>query len=541
MESLVSRLRQLDSLTLRKLAGDTIVRAIEQSTPTDTEKALAEILLLKYGSEILNQQRIRLALIDVLSPREAVQFCSKLGLASAEPTACYQQLQRHFENYGAAKSKQFADFFGLDPSYYYSSPSDLREERFLVTVGSQEQVALKPYLHGYQKRIKDDLLERMEKRGDRFLLQMPTGAGKTYTALEAVVDLLRKPRMDKFVVWLVDSNELAEQALESFTYLWKLKGDKELFVYRLFKNFQPDFSLERGGIVFASFAKMHSILSNTEHEGYASLWHLIGHCELLIVDEAHTSMAETYEQCIRSFMNTEATILGLTATPGRTTPEATQELVALYQADLITMKDETGKELDNPIGYLQANGYLAQLKTELLETGITVESKNENRILADLAGSASRNQKVLEQIELAHQAEESTLVFACTVDHVFALTVLCRANNIPSEFIIGSVDQGKRLDILERFRRRLLFILINLDILSTGVDVPNVNKIILTRPVGSPILYSQILGRALRGPKNGGNPQNTVVNLQDNLLNYPSASLLYTQFREDWNATVIRR
>lgn len=541
MEPLVSRLRQLDSLTLRSLAGSTIVRAIEDSTPTDTEKALAEILLLKYSSEILNQPEIRLALIDVLSPVEVVELCDKLRLPYDDPTSCYLQLHRYFTSYGENKSRQLVDFFGLDSTYYYKSPADLREARFLVTVENREQVALKPYLHGYQKRIKDDLLARILSPGGRFLLQMPTGAGKTYTALEAVVDLLRKPRMDKYVVWLVDSNELAEQALESFSYLWKLKGDKELMVYRLFKNFLSDFSLENGGIVFASFAKMNSILSNTQHEGYASVWHLINHCELLIVDEAHTSMAETYEQCIRSFMNSDATIVGLTATPGRATPEATQELVALYQADLLTMKDENGEEIDNPIGYLQANGYLAKLRTEMLETAISVDSADERRILTDLAKMPSRNNKILEQIELAHQAEESTILFACTIDHVFALTILCRSRDIPSEFIIGSVDQGKRLEILERFKRRELFVLINLDILSTGVDVPNVNKIIITRPIGSPILYSQILGRALRGPKNGGNAENTVINLQDNLLNYPSANLLYTQFREDWNATVIRR
>lgn len=542
MELLVTRLRQLDSLTLRKLAGDTIVHAVEDVAPTDTEKELAEILLLKYGKEILNQKEIRLALIDVLQPAEAVEFCRKIGWDSSDTASCYQKLHRHFENYGELKSKQLVDFCGLDPLYYYTPQADEREPHFLISIQHGEQVSLKSYLHDYQKRIKDDLFERMLSPGDRFLLQMPTGAGKTYTALESVVDLLRQPRMNKYVVWLVDSNELAEQALQSFFYLWKLKGDKELFAYRLFRNFLPDFRQEQGGIVFASFAKVHSVLSKRQHEGYDSLWHLINHCELLIVDEAHTSVADTYAQCIRAFVDTDETsVLGLTATPGRTTPESTQELVALYKANLITMKDSGGKEIDNPIGYLQERGYLAELKTEILETGITVDYAEEKRILADLAVSAPRNRKILEQIELAHNAEESTLVFACTIDHVFALTILCRSRNIPSEFITGEVDQGRRLDILERFKARDFFVLINLDILSAGVDVPNVNKIIITRPIGSPILYSQILGRALRGPKNGGNPQNTVINLQDNLLNYPSANLLYTRFREDWDTTIIRR
>lgn len=542
MELLITRLRQLDSLTLRKLAGDTIVRAVEDIAPTDTENELAEILLLKYGKEILNQKEIRLALIDVLQPTEAIEFCKKLGLNSTDSASCYQELHRHFESYGELKSRQLVDFCGLDSAYYYTSQSDERERHFIITIQGGEVVPLKSYLHKYQKRIKDELFEKMLNPGDRFLLQMPTGAGKTYTALEAVVDLLRQPRMQKYVVWLVDSNELAEQALQSFFYLWKLKGDKELFIYRFYRNFLPDFRQEQGGIVFSSFKKMYSVLSNREHEGYDSLWHLINHCELLIVDEAHTSVADTYEQCIRSFINTDVTsVLGLTATPGRTTPESTQELVALYKANLITMKDANGNELDNPIGYLQAEGYLAHLKTEMLETGIIINWAEENRILADLAANASRNRKILEQLELAHNAEESTLVFACTIDHVFALTILCRSRNIPSEFITGEIDQGRRLDILERFKERSFFILINLDILSAGVDVPNVNKIIITRPIGSPILYSQILGRALRGPKNGGNPQNTVINLQDNLLNYPSANLLYTRFREDWDTTVIRR
>jgi DNA repair protein RadD len=542
MGPLIKRLRQLDSMTLRTLAGNTIVRAVEDIAPADTEKELAEILLLKYGKEIFNQKEIRLALIDVLSQSEAVDFCRRLGLGRVDATSGYSKLRKYFETYGESKSKKLVDFYGLDSSFYYSPPSDDRKSKILITIQHGEQVTVKSYLHAYQKRMKDDLLERMLYPGDKFLLQMPTGAGKTYTALEAVVDLLRKPRMNKFVVWLVNTNELAEQALQAFIYLWRMKGDKELFAFRLFKNFHADFRMEQGGIVFASFAKMYSVISNRQHEDYESVWHLINNCELLIVDEAHTSVAETYAECIRCFINTDVTsVLGLTATPGRTTPESTQELVALYKANMIGMKDADGKELDNPIGYLQAEGYLAELKTELLETGITIEQSQEEQILANLAANSSRNRKILEQIELAHQAEESTLVFACTLDHVFALTVLCRSKGIPSEFIIGQVEQGRRLDILQRFKEQQFYILINLDILSAGVDVPNVNKILITRPIGSPILYSQVLGRALRGPKNGGNSKNTVINLQDNLLNYPSANLLYRRFREDWNTTFIRR
>ena len=70
--------------------------------------------------------------------------------------------------------------------------------------------------------------------------------------------------------------------------------------------------------------------------------------------------------------------------------------------------------------------------------------------------------------------------------------------------------------------------------LSTGIDLPKVDRLICTRPVGSAILYSQMIGRALRGPKNGGNKKNTVVNINDNLVNFPSAAHVYNSFKNNF-------
>ena len=111
---------------------------------------------------------------------------------------------------------------------------------------------------------------------------------------------------------------------------------------------------------------------------------------------------------------------------------------------------------------------------------------------------------------------------------------MCRARGISAGFIIGEVPQSERIHILNRFRSGELKVLINHEILSTGVDLPNVDRLIITRPVGSRILYSQILGRALRGPKNGGNVTNYVVNITDNLVNFPSASYVYKSFKNNF-------
>ena len=149
-----------------------------------------------------------------------------------------------------------------------------------------------------------------------------------------------------------------------------------------------------------------------------------------------------------------------------------------------------------------------------------------------------RNDQIIKQIERAIHENQSTIVFACTKDHVLALTALCRARGIDSGFIIGEVPQSERIKLLTRFRSGDLRVLINHEILSTGVDLPKVDKLIITRPVGSPILYSQILGRALRGPKNGGNSINYVVNISDNLENFPSASHVYKSFKNNFSLEV---
>lgn len=537
---LIKLLRRFGNAKLRNLAGETIISAIEKVAPADMERQVSEILLLKYGDAILDQREVRLCIMDVLDESSCLRLCRQIGKPATSHLKGSNILRDYFRNYSEKKSKQLVDYLELDPAFYYKKEAETRTESETISVTPGEQIRLKNYLHPFQKSVKDDIIEILDQKNKRFFVQMPTGSGKTYTALEAVVDILRRKRRRKYIVWLVDSNELAEQALDSFVYLWKLKGDRSICAFRLFHSFNPTFNDTEGGVVFASFDQFYSILKNTNHASFEALWRLIKNTELLIVDEAHTSVAETYETCIRCFINTDYTsIFGLSATPGRSTPDSTKQLIGLYSNNLVRLKDCSGEPIKDPLGYLQEQSFLAHLDCKILETGINVSDNVEDSILTKLAINSDRNDRILEQIKLADDAKEATLVFACTLDHVLALFILCKAKGIKAEYIIGAVNQVRRLDILSRFKKRDFSILLNLEILSTGIDVPNINKIIITRPIGSPLLYSQILGRALRGPKNGGNETNTVITIKDNLLNYPSANFIYKMFSLDWKQNKI--
>ena len=369
------------------------------------------------------------------------------------------------------------------------------------------------------------------------MVQMPTGAGKTFTALETFVDMLRMPFKQKFYVWVVDSNELAEQAHNAFVNLWKMKGDRPLRVYRFFGGYGVSSESLMDGVVFASFGTLYSILEDPNHKFHLSIRNIIKKHEILIVDEAHKSVAETYSEVVSLFTQQPGTkLVGLSATPGRNSQSGDFELTNMFDCNLVRIMNSAREPIEDPLQYLQQKGYLAELEVDIMETKVNLDARgvNEKQMLRSLACTLEGIKQSLIKLKRLMNLSNRHWVFSCTLDHVFALKILCASQEIPCELIVGSTPPAQRIDILNRFKVGDYHILINFDILSTGIDLPNVDQLIITRPVGSPMLYSQIVGRALRGPKNGGNPKNKIISLKDNILNFGNADFLFTQFTQNW-------
>ena len=535
----LSRIRKIGGMHLRELVGSSVVKAVDSVyESTDVESVLAELVLLKFGKTLLKNKELRHLLIDSASGADIQTLTIMISFSPDSDLRLRREARDYFSTLTTHKARLFLDWLQFSDVYLPIEILDTRESVELVQCAFGDEVKLKGYLHPYQKDMKDQILSSIGDLGSRVMCQMPTGAGKTFTALETFVDMLRNPFQQKFFVWLVNTNELAEQALTSFRYLWQVKGDRGINTFRLFKDFFSDYrKFSEGGVVFASYDLFYSILANNDDARRSSLLHLINNTEYLIVDEAHAAVADTYSECVGAFLADDITkVLGLSATPTRISPVEQEELSRLFSNRLLLLRDSYQKVVDDPIRYLQKESYLANIKTEILESGYSSSEQDEKKLLKALAESAERNRLILESIESAVRLGEKTLVFACSLDHVLALFILCQKKGIRSQFIIGNTPQSSRQKILDAFNNGDFDILINLDILSTGIDLPNVNRLIITRPINSPILYSQIVGRALRGPKNGGNPINTIVNILDNTFNHGTISTLYTGFQEAWSS-----
>jgi DNA repair protein RadD len=534
MNKIISTLGALSVHDLEGLVGPTIFKAVSGAYETNKERELARLVLDRYGTGLLKSKQIRAAFIDVLSTHDAELICDELNIRQESGSPHEKLMERYSASFNERKAEEFVRVFGIPDEFVPKALEEQRTSSQYVCSEYKEQLASRGVLHPYQRRVKDKVRSLLLDGRRRLMVQMPTGAGKTVTALEVIVDYMRAPDSSGLVVWIVDSNELADQALESFASLWKLRGDRPTKLYRFFGAFEDQYADCEGGVVFASFDKVWASLESSDKSKRENVEWLCKRASLVVVDEAHMSMAETYEQIIRKLISYDGSLVGLSATPGRSDAFENTSLASMYGQTLVSISDEKNIEVDDAISYLRNSGYLASVMFEEFESGATLNIANEDQLCAVLAENPERNDQIIKQIERAVDADQSSIVFACTKDHVLALMALCRAKNIDAGFIIGEVAQSERITLLNKFRTGELKVLINHQILSTGVDLPNVDKLIITRPIQSPVMYSQILGRALRGPKNGGNANNVIVNIRDNLLNFPDASDVFRYFKNNF-------
>jgi len=138
--------------------------------------------------------------------------------------------------------------------------------------------------------------------------------------------------------------------------------------------------------------------------------------------------------------------------------------------------------------------------------------------LAKIAINGTRNRKILDTIKwlYEHHGKRRILFFACNIAHAREITILLKANyGLKAEFVDSKVSTARRVAIIEKFRKGEINILCNVDILTTGFDVPEIDCVFVGRPVGSTVLYTQMIGRGMRGVRMGGKTEMWLFNIHD--------------------------
>lgn len=493
------------------LMGNEIDRILSKYFDRITPRQLAIALFSKYGGDLFNKKyRILKTIINSYREDVALELAERLELTVNSNNVYDKVIEAINKN-----PERALDIFNQSRYFLNSKPKDDRETLEEIVVGYNEEVKCLGYPHDYQNSVKTDLHRRIGINSGRFsaLVVMPTGSGKTRTALEFIIDAIRvKDKIN--ILWVVDSPELAEQALQAFAKLWRLRGDRKIRIARCFGNHYPELNLTDGtNVIFAGFDKVISLKSSNDNL-YENLKFKTN---ILIIDEAHYSLALTYEGLIDDIVsNCEEIIkIGLTATPLR--PEDTEfyNLQCYFENRIIEFRDESGNIIPEPLRYLQERKYLAEIETEYLRIA-PADINQESKVF---------NDAIIKRLSISISQGKQVIVFAMSKDHAIALDILLKYYDFKSECIVGETSFQERQLFFEEFTEKRLNILINYDILSTGIDLPRVDELYLLRKFGNYTTAMQVLGRALRGEKNGGNPKNRIISIISNqqiILGHPS-------------------
>ncbi len=377
---------------------------------------------------------------------------------------------------------------------------------------------IRPPLFDYQEDLVRQALASKHLKG---LLALPTGAGKTRTAVSVVLGGLASNRF-RHVVWLAPSVELVEQAFAAFRDLWIMQGN--LDSVHLTRSLEPP--REEPTVVLTTPQTVYSRRSQLLRMRDRVVW------DLIVFDEAHQLGAPTFIEAIESLgaVSTNSSqspsgvcVLGLSATPGRVDPDETEDLVTLFQGRLLS-SNLLGP---NPVETLQRRGVLARLKFRRF-TGSDIPADDEGRRTLVAARAC---------LEMRRR-DRKPLVFAATVPGAIVLAEALRGRGIRAEVLHADTPSARRRTVVGDFASGRVEVLVNHRLLATGYDCPAVSDVLILGPVGSPILFEQIVGRAARGPKTGGSRVATVWDFDDHLKIHGLPNSYYRYRDYDWRNLV---
>ncbi len=406
-----------------------------------------------------------------------------------------------------------------------------------------------PPLHSYQEKIAENVrsllrggLDSVTRRG---LIGLPTGSGKTRVAVQSLVEAICNDGFRGHVLWVADREELCEQAVEAWLQVWSAIGAPHaLRVSRMWGS-QPN--PERLGGPHVMVATIQTLATRLKRRGGSN--DFLADIGVVVLDEAHRSIAPTFTSVMRELGLTrwqrskEVVLIGLTATPYRGYNEAeTAWLVQRYGNNRLDRGAFRSEHPEDVVRELQQDRILAEVEHDTIEGGDFAPNERERTWMADapwlpkraedtLARDKDRTSRILRACQDHIRDGSPALVFATSVEHAGILAALLSARGIRARAVSGKTEIATRRRIVDEFRSGDILALVNYAVFREGFDAPRTRVIVVARPVFSPNLYFQMIGRGMRGKRNGGNDRCLVLNVRDNIHQFDRA-LAFTEL--DW-------
>lgn len=402
----------------------------------------------------------------------------------------------YFWNIDRETKRQVAGFFSLSDleNLLYLSQNKIA----LQTLGVNIAIAGRAYQQEAIRRV----CERLDEGFRRALLVMATGTGKTRTTM-ALIDLFLRANQARRVLFVADRDTLVKQALDDG-----------------FKTFLPNEPRHR----------IRSFDTDTAKRLYVATLQTLSVCckkytpgffDLIVFDEAHRSIFNLFREVVEYF---DARIIGLTATPAGFIDRNTFQVFHCFDNPpkptfLYNYKDavEEGYLVDYDIyqahtrfqrdGIRGAN-LSEEERNELIEDGVDPDELDyEGTELEKTVSNKDTLRRQWEEImEVCYKDQSGllpgkTIVFALSQNHALRLAKAFEEMypQYPNLVQVITSKMERTDDLIDNFKKKdLPRIAISVDLMDTGVDVPEVVNLVFMKPVQSQIKLMQMIGRGTR-------------------------------------------
>ncbi|SCK36185.1 type I restriction enzyme, R subunit [Streptomyces sp. WMMB 714] len=380
--------------------------------------------------------------------------------------------------------------------------------RALMAKNVNPKIADRNYQRHAIQRV-GETFDRDKQR--RALLVMATGTGKTRTTV-ALIDLLQKANWARRVLFLADRQALVTQAVNAF---------KEHLEHTPTVNLLTERQTE-GRVFVSTYPTMMNRIDELTQDGRRRF--CPGFFDLIVIDEAHRSVYDKYGELFDYF---DSLLLGLTATPKNGIDRSTYRLFQLEDGvptDSYSLDEavEDGflvppKAVDVPLKILNRGLRYDELSQEQKEAWENLEWTEDGQIPTEVTPDEINtylfNKPTIDQalevlMTFGHRVEGGdrigkTIIFAKNNDHARAIE-----DQYNLHYPQGAGHDARVITYREKKAQQLIDdfsnpekapdIAISVDMLDTGIDVPEVLNLVFFKPVYSPTKFWQMIGRGTR-------------------------------------------
>lgn len=472
-------------------------KVVSETLKNDDESKYADYLLLdSKGDPLAIIEAKRTTKDPIIGQKQAEQYAMDIKKQTGKDVFLFLSsgYQNIFWNYPYESPRKVVGFHSLE---------DLERLRFqnlakekLIDIKIKGEITNRSYQIEAVKRV----IENIERGKRKSLLVMATGCGKTRTAM-SIIDVLLRGKKAQKILFLADRKELRKQAFEAFQE--HIPHESKSIIY--------SGSLEKGHRVYVSTIQTFMGC----YQDFS-----IGEFDVIVADECHRSIYNKWKDVFTYF---DAIQIGLTATPSSWIEKDTFRFFECEDKKptvLYTYEDavKEGYLSDYRVMGVQTHFQIEgigkgdlpdSIKKKLLEEGMDEEHLNwDGTEIEKKVAVLGTNEAIIREFMENCLLDETgtlpakTIIFAVSKKH--AKRIWEAFEKLYPEYkgkltrVITSED-SRAEDLLKDFKKeKFPRIAISVDMLDTGVDVPEVCNLVFAKPIFSRIKFWQMIGRGTR-------------------------------------------